>query len=105
MFWGHSHLLLKVHPTCVSSRPVPPPPPPQSLCSRHSILVPLRFLSAGESSQLLSEVWGASLLTKEQFEIPFLEKNVPPSPCVSGCRDSAPIGIWFGSLMENPVRE
>ena len=58
----------------------------------------------------------ASLLTKEKFEIPFLEKNVPPGNSlyggflvhavgfwsmqrVSACGDSALVGILFGSCL------
>lgn len=49
----------------------------------------------------------ASLLTKETFEIPFLEKSVLPGRgAYSGFLahgDSTLVGIQFGSRMEKPV--
>lgn len=99
VLWSQCHLLLKLHPTCprgprgLQAASLHPGPPPFPLC-----------LSAGKSAGFCQRFGRASLLSKEKFEIPFLEKNVPSRQWVSGCRDSTPEGIWFGFLMENPVR-
>lgn len=76
----------------------------------------LRFQAAGLGLPLLFSpcceicwhFWqrfgGASLLPKEKFEIPLLEKHVPPgSGFLAG--DSTLLGIQLGSHMEKPVRE
>lgn len=59
--------------------------------------------SAGRSACMVLRFEGASLLTKGKFEIPFLEKNVPPSSRPLWPQGQNPVGIQVGShIVENP---
>lgn len=79
-----------------SAETAPSCPPGVSSASRLLCFLP------GRSACMVLRFEGASLLTKGKFEIPFLEKNVPPSSRPLWPQGQNLVGIQVGSHIENP---